>query len=246
MSFTQRKYTFFYQTFAPESVMWACGYGLRHPQVVSDDLAAFLLGEVQSFDCANIDASGPLGPVAVFASVQPWISWLAALLWRLLGVNQTALLPLVAVLAGLYAAGCYALSRLFLGRLLAIVAGASLSLSPVATEMAYFLRDYSKAPFFIWAIVFLVMALRPNRRGTSLVFAAFAGCAVGIGYGFRTDIAIIAPIGAVVLTISAIAGLRQSVLVSFAPLVLLAAAGLLALPALLQANSVANGGSVAI
>ena len=158
--FTQRKYTFFYQNFTPESVMWACGYGLRHPQAISDQLAAFLLGKVQSFDCSTIDPNGAFGPVAIFASGQPWITWLAAVLWRLLGVNQTAMLPLVAVLAGLYAAGCYALSRLFLGRLLAIVAGAVLCVSPVATEMALFLRDSSKGPFFIWAVVFLILALR--------------------------------------------------------------------------------------
>ena len=213
------------------------------PAGVSEELAAFLLGNVQSFDCANIDANGPFGPIGLFASLQPWLTWLAALLWRQFGVNQTALLPLVAVLAGLYAAGCYALSRLFLGRLLAIVAGVVLSMSPAATEMAIYLRDSSKAPFFIWALVFLMLALRPHRRGLSMVFAALAGAIVGIGYGFRADSAIIAPIGAAVLTIAGLVGLRANPFRILAPVVFLGAAVLLALPALGPTN-ILGGGSL--
>jgi 4-amino-4-deoxy-L-arabinose transferase-like glycosyltransferase len=247
--FERRKYTFFYQNFTPESVMWACGQGLRHPHVISDQLAAFLLGRVQSFDCSTIDPTWPFGPAAVFASIQPWLTWLTALLWRMFGVSQTALLPLLALLAGLYAAGCYALSRLFLGRLLAVAAGVVLCVSPVFTEMVLFLRDYSKAPFFIWATFFLILALRPGMRRPSVVLAALAGASVGLGYGFRSDLAVLLPIGVAVLTVSAIAEWRRYSFSFriFAPLAFLATAAVFALPVLAQTNVFAtNAGTLAI
>jgi 4-amino-4-deoxy-L-arabinose transferase-like glycosyltransferase len=246
MVFLQRSYTFFYQNFTPESVMWACGYGMRHPQLISEQLGAFLLGRVQSFDCAAIDPNTAFGPIGLFASVQPYLTWSAALLWRLFGVEQSAILPLVTVLAGLSAAGYYVLARLFLGRFLAILAGVVLCLSPVSTEMAIFLRDSSKAPFFLWGVAFLLLALRSDTPRSNLTFATLAGAIIGVGYGFRADLAILVPIGFVVLAVYAVVGLRTHAYRLLAPVLFPAAAILAALPLLLQLNIGTNGGSLAI
>lgn len=235
IAFSQAKYTFFYQNFTPEAVVWACGYGMRHPLSMSEQLSAFLLGEAQSFDCSTID-SNALGPVGIFATVQPCLTWLTAFLWRVLGVNQMALLPVVVFITSLYAAGCYALSRLFFGRLLAVAAAAFLCLSPVISEMSLSLRDYSKAPFFIWTVVFLILALRQRGTGKGLIFATLAGFTVGIGYGFRSDVAVIVPIGVLILAISAAPHFRDKPWRLLAPLVFLVATGLSALPVILQTN----------
>jgi hypothetical protein len=182
--------------FTPEALMWACGRGFRHPLVLSLEMVSFLLRRsLQTFDCSTIAATLPSGPPGYFPRLQLYLTWAAAFSWWLLGPTQTAMAWLAMLLNGGYAGGCYLLSRLFLGRIPAVVATLALVLSPIALGLIVNLRDFSKGPFFIWAIVLLVLAVRGLRPGQHLLFALLAGAVAGFGYGFRSDLAIMLPIG---------------------------------------------------
>jgi hypothetical protein len=187
---------FFYQMFMPEALMWACGRGFRHPLVLPSGMMDFLFHRsIPSFTCASIPADLPTGPPGFFFHMQLYLSWAAAALWRLLGPTQLATAPLAALLEAGYAAGAYLLARLFLSRFLSIIAALALILSPVALGQIFSLRDFSKGPFFLWGISLLVLAAREVAPRRALVWALLAGIIVGVGYGFRADLAILALLG---------------------------------------------------
>lgn len=195
---------YFYQFFTPEVVMWACGRGMVHPQELSRPLVEFLLHRsAPSFDCSTLGEIKASGPPGLFLRTQLYLSWLVAGLWRWLGVKQTSLWPLAAALASAYVAGCYAFVRLFLGRLPAVAGTLILALSPIALSAVWNLRDYSKAPFFIWTLVLLFYAIRAEHFKASLLCAGGAGLLLGIGYGFRADLVILLPVGVLFLLFGA-------------------------------------------
>ena len=229
---------FFYQMFTPEVLLWACGHGFHHPLGLSLQMTDFLLlRKVPSFNCASIPPDIATGPPGFFFRAQLYLSWVVAALWRLAGPTQTAVAPLAAVLGVGYATGCFMLSRGFLERVLAVVAALALTLSPVAIGMVFMLRDYSKAPFFLWAIALLVLAVRANTARRALVLAAAAGATAGLGYGFRADHGIMLPVGRVFLVVAVrqCGRIRAGVIASYAGAYLLLAAPILAL---------GNGGNV--
>lgn len=198
---TESGWLFFYQNFTPEIVYSACGYGLKHPEVVPAKLLAFLMRETLMFDCADIDESLPLGPPGFFSVVQLYFSLAVSLIWRLSSVSYQNLWPLVGALTGLYTAGCFVLLRQFFGRFSAMLGAALLSVSPVALPIIVSFRDYSKAPFFIWTIVFLVAALRARRLPALIGWVAASSLTIGIGCGFRADLIILLPLSLLALLI---------------------------------------------
>ncbi len=64
----QGKTVFFYQSFTPEIVYFACGYGLSHPGTVPPKLLAFLARESLTFDCANLDPDEQSGTSRFFCA----------------------------------------------------------------------------------------------------------------------------------------------------------------------------------
>jgi hypothetical protein len=199
---------FFYQMFTPEALMWACGHGFRYPLTLSPQMIDFLLDrKIASFDCASILPNAPAGPPGFFIRAQIWLAWPVAILWRILGPTQTAMAPLAAFLAASYAAGAFVLARVFLGRTLAVLATLVISLSPVAVGMIFLLRDFSKAPFFLWGLALLVLAARSLPQRRYLFLAAAAGATAGLGYGFRADLGILLPLGLLFLALASRAGL---------------------------------------
>ena len=187
---------FFYQAFTPEVLMWACGHGFRHPLPLSPDMISFLLERsVAAFDCASITADLPTGPAGIFFHTQMYLSGMAAILWKILGTKQMAMAPLAAFLGAGYASGSFMLARLFLPRWLAAAAALALALSPVAISLIFLLRDFSKAPFLLWSIALLILTARATAARSRLWTAWLAGMVAGLGFGFRTDLAIILPLG---------------------------------------------------
>lgn len=252
MLFSMEKgYIYFYQNFAPESIMWACGLGMLHPGEVLDTLSKFTYGQLRTFDCSAFDNLQSPGSVGFFAKLQPYFTWPTAVLWRVFGLNYYAILPLVAVLYGLFASGVYALSRLFLDRKFAIPAAIMLCLAPLTVGMSIYLRDFSKAPFFIWAIVFLIMVIREQKFGRGLILAMASSAMIGIGYGFRADLVVLFPIGALILAI----GVRPHSTTSgkpiwaagiIAPIVFLGSGFIFSAPVWMQSSIANNGGSAII
>ena len=249
MLFSMEKgYIYFYQNFAPESIMWACGLGMLHPGEVLDPLSKFTYGQLRIFDCSTFNNLQSPGPVGFFAKLQPYFTWPTAVLWRVFGLNYYAILPLVAILYGLYASGVYALSRLFLDRKFAVLAAIMLCLAPLTVGMSIYLRDFSKAPFFVWAIVFLILAIREQKFGRVLTLAMVSSAVIGIGYGFRADLVVLFPIGALVLSIGARPLSRSTgkpiwLAGIFAPIIFLASGLITSAPVWMQSDIANNGGS---
>ena len=189
---------FFYQNFMPETVMYACGHGLVEPVVRPEPLAAFLARSATAFDCSALrDVSAR--PLSSFTRVHYYLALAVGETWRWMGVSYRALWPLAALLHAAFAAGCFALARLFLPRTIGAAVGLAMAVSPVSVAMLFLLRDYGKAPFIIWACVLLVWTLRQHRTDALLAGAAAAGAAVGIGRGFRSDVLILLPVGILLL-----------------------------------------------
>jgi hypothetical protein len=105
-----------------------------------------------------------------------------------------------------------------------------LTFSPIALSMTLLLRDYSKAPFFIWSMVLLVLTIRARTVSATALWAVLAGGIVGLGYGFRSDIIIVLPIGMMFLGIGIRRGawsLRVSAVVAFTAATLIVASPML-------------------
>jgi len=237
-------YVFFYQPFTPELVYWACGKGFLDPTMTPQPVLDFLFGRTLNFDCTILQTNQSLGPAGLFARSQFYLSWSVAILWRLSSVDYRNLWPLVGALAGAYAAGCFMLLRLFFQRTMATVGSVVLSLSPVALSMIVSLRDYSKAPFFIWGMVFLFVAGRASSRRVTLAAAVSAGAVVGLGYGFRSDLMLLVPVGLLFLTLGLQHGTwRRRV---WAPMSFIVVALIVAAPVLAPKNAYGGGGGTLI
>ncbi|KJC42506.1 hypothetical protein UP09_18585 [Bradyrhizobium sp. LTSP885] len=191
--------SFFYQAFTPEAVMWACHHGFVYPIDKPQVLLDFLSGQLSDFSCQALNSVSQTQEPGLFARLQLYLTVSVAIAWRLLGVSYANLWPVYAVLHGAYAAGCFALLRAFFGRRVAAAAALALSISPVVIGMLFMLRDYSKAPFVIWAIVFLILAIRTAASWEAIAASGIAGCILGVGTGFRSDVLILLPVGFVFL-----------------------------------------------
>jgi hypothetical protein len=189
----------FGQELMPAAVMWACGHGLVDPASSPPALTAFLRMAVPSFDCRELMSVAHLGHASAAINIHLYLALAAAVSWRLLGVSYLSLSPMLGIFYGTYVAGCFVLLRLFFGRWLATFAAAILAISPVAVIMLGSLRDFSKAPFIIWAIVLLVLAIREQRSTRLIIIAGITGLIVGIGVGFRADLKLVALIAFVIL-----------------------------------------------
>jgi hypothetical protein len=164
------------------------------------EMVRFLVDRTTAtFDCTTIPADIATGPAGYFFKVQFYTSWIAALLWRFLGTSQMALAPYAAVLGAGYAAGGFVLARLFLPRLLALIAGLAIALSPVAIGQMFSLRDFSKGPLLLWTIALLIIAVRTHSARRAARIATLAAVVAGIGFGFRPDLMIMLPLGSMFL-----------------------------------------------
>lgn len=196
-------YTFFYQNFVPEAILWACGHEFLFPKNTITELIPFLRGQVLSFDCKTLPPLDLYNITSDFAAAQPYLTWSAAILWKWFGVNYQALSPLVFALWGMYISGIYLLFRQFCQKWIAIVATLFICLSPVMVHMIGSLRDFSKAPFIIWSLFLLIYTIKyPNKRRFQLYIAPIlAGAIAGMGMGFRSDLFFLLPIGSLFLII---------------------------------------------
>jgi len=193
---------FFYQTLMPSTVVAACGLGWFEPAAMPPALWNFLIMAAPSFDCAMLDGVPLEAGIGDGTRFHLYMAWVASWLWRILGLEVVNLWPLAAVLAGFYAAGCFVLARLFLPRIAACLVGMLVIVSPLANSvLETSLRDYAKAPFLIWALVLVVLAMRTRISRALLCIAAGLGAIIGIGTGFRSDLPSMIPIALIVLTL---------------------------------------------
>ena len=179
-------YTFFYQNFTPESILWACGFDFAHPKNTIEQLIPFFKGDINNFDCDKLSKPLLHDTTSVFSKGQPYLPWSAAILWKWLGVSYSSLNFLVFLLWGGYVAGIFLLFRQFSTKLLSIFGTLFITLSPVMVHMLGDLRDFSKAPFIIWALYFLIKTIKSYQ--IRIINPIMAGLIAGLGLGFRSDL----------------------------------------------------------
>ena len=192
---------FFYQSFMPSIVMYACGHVFVEPVVRPAELGHFLAGSAAAFNCDVLAETRHTQTPVPFTYSHFYLAMAIGQTWRWMGVSYQKLWPLLALLHAAYAVGAFALARLFLPRSVSIVVASLIAVSPIAVSMMSALRDYAKAPFALWALVFLLLSIRARSLNSLLAFAALAGATVGIGRGFRSELAMFIPVGAVALAI---------------------------------------------
>jgi len=126
----------------------------------------------------------------------------AGLWWRLTEISWARLAEVAGAGQALAAGSVLALLRLFVP-LAPSVAGALLfAVSPLQLGYAAHLGDFVKGAFVLAAIPLVVaITLRPMSTRAPVGWSGLAGAVIGIGSGFKFDVAIMAPIATVSLVL---------------------------------------------
>lgn len=181
---------FFYQHYFEPAVMMACGRGfaVASPAPVPA-LQSFLNQAVDTFSCDAIPAGQPVRSEGIFQWSMSYLMLLVAAVWRVLGISWSGLAPLYGVLFGCVIVLAYGIFRCAMGRVLAILCSAALTVSTLHLVNLPHLRDYAKAPFVMAHILILAwFVTRQPRRWQLLTLAATYGAILGVGYGVRPDV----------------------------------------------------------
>lgn len=191
----------FYQANFEPAVMMACGRGFVTSPSAPQELVDFLNVARNDFDCGGLPTTMAQVPLTSPANANWYYLYgAAAAVWKMTGVSWTALDYLVSVLGALVTVLLYGLFRLITGRGASAALAVLLTISPANLTHLLSLRDYSKAPFVLGAVLILAaLIIRPMRRAGILLLAAAYGVVVGIGYGFRGDLAVMVPFGAAIV-----------------------------------------------
>lgn len=203
---------FFYQSNFEPAVMMACGRGFGITPSPTQELTDFLQVKRDDFDCALLPGSMVTQPLTSAANANWYYLYGAAAgVWRLTGVSWSALDALVSLMSGVSAIMLFGLFRTVAGPAVSVAFALLLVISPANLTRLLSLRDYSKAPFVLAAILILaVLLLRPVSRARMLALAGLYGAVVGFGYGFRTDLAVMVPFGALVVALFPAGALRAN------------------------------------
>lgn len=191
---------YFYQSNFEPAVMMACGRGFGLAQPPPPALIDFLNERRDDFDCAEVASSAVVPLTGAAHASWYYLYGATAAVWKVTGVSWEAVDILGALLAGIATAMLYGLFRLVSGQGVAAALALIVTLSPANLAQLLSVRDYSKAPFVLAALLILAtLVLRPMTRSATWALAALYGAIVGLGYGFRGDLAIMVPFGALMV-----------------------------------------------
>ncbi len=191
---------YFYQSNFEPAVMMACGRGFGLAQPPPATLIEFLSERRDHFDCAEVASSAVVPLTGAAHASWYYLYGATAAVWKVTGVSWGAVDILGALLAGIATAMLFGLFRLVSGEGVAAALALIVSLSPAHLAQLLSVRDFSKAPFVLAALLILAtLVLRPMARSATWVLAALYGAVVGLGYGFRGDLAIMVPFGALMV-----------------------------------------------
>lgn len=180
---------FFYQSYFEPAVMLACGHGFTvvadRPAVVTE----FLEQRIDRLDCASLPAHLSSNPDGAFQYAWFYLMTTVGLAWKILGVSWSGLLPVFGALFGTVVVLAYAIFRVAVPPVVAILPAVALVISPLHLQNLPHLRDYAKAPFVLALILLLVLVVaRPLGARVLVGLAALYGAVAGVGYGFRADL----------------------------------------------------------
>ncbi len=173
------------------SALYACGKGFINTEHhLFPALDAFLEGKRAQFTPDLLPDHVPEIPYDSFQSLHRHMIVLVGWTWRLFGVSWTVMRWLLAGLLALSAVLAYKVFRLGMNRHLAFAGALLFILSPTMLLYMHGLRSFSKVPFFLGVILILGQLLIGSLSTRSYwLRAALLGGLIGIGIGFRQDMA---------------------------------------------------------
>ncbi|HUK34305.1 MAG TPA: hypothetical protein VLV86_10360, partial [Vicinamibacterales bacterium] len=202
----------FYQAEFGPAVMEACGLGFVNPSADPlSPLGRFLDQQTSRLDCAELGTIVQRGPFTRLQFSMRYLLLCSAWVWKITGIRWQAL----DVIGAVFIAATVALVYLFYRLLLPAWLSAGLALiwltSPVHLYSLTSLRDYAKAPFFVLTVlVVATIVLRPLTSPRLIGISAFLGAALGVGFGFRTDVALnLAPFAVALMLLEASGVVRR-------------------------------------
>ena len=175
------------------AVAFACGLGYRDLGRDIPPVAAFLSRQVDVVRCEDLPANVPTTAPTFAQALYRYLLTTVALTWMLVGeMSWRSLTPLFALAYALTLVSAYAIFRVGMGRVAAVLATIPLLVSAVHLGQLPHLRDYAKAPLLLGLlaiIAWLPMAGWDRRRLVAM--AAVFGVGLGVGFGFRNDLLIL-------------------------------------------------------
>lgn len=190
----------FYQNYFEPAVMVACGKGFAISQLPrSQVLDEFLSLRRDSISCSDLPADLQVSRDRLFQGAWIYLQTTVGWTWRIVGISWSRMGPLFGLLFGIVVTLVYLISRLAMGRALALVCAFGIATSYIHLSNLPHLRDYAKAPFTLALVLVLALLVtQPARQRLAFSLALAYGAVLGIGYGFRTDFLVNVPIFALV------------------------------------------------
>lgn len=180
------------------AVMVASGRGFVNPHPVPGGaLQRFLLMQSDTIEIDAIDMTGTSEP-SQFQNMHRYLMAFVGTWWRVSQISWHRLAEVAGALHAVAVIAVFVLLRLFLPAIPALIGAAWLASSPLQLLYAPHLRDFAKGAFVLATIPAVVaLVLAGSSRRTVAALAAITGSVIGIGIGFRMDVAILAPIAIV-------------------------------------------------
>jgi hypothetical protein len=202
---------FYYQTYFEPALMIACGKGFVIAQQPVPAITAFLAQQQDHFSCDAIPADTVLGTSGMYQGAWRYLLLTVGTTWRVLGISWKGLGPLFGVLFAATITAVYAICRLAMVPLLALLCASGLCVSQLQLVYLPVLRDYAKAPFTL-ALIFVLglLVTKPPSRKRVLSIAMAYGVILGVGYGFRSDFLASIPPFFIAVTLFLDGGLRRN------------------------------------
>ena len=185
----------FYQGEFGPAVMVALGRGFVNPKAAPGSPLAQFLNLQRPAIAASDVGDLAAGPLDQFQEATRYLMLAVGYGWRLSGISWAAVSSVSGVLFGLTLLACYAIIRTWLSPVFALAGSVLMGLSPLHLAQVPHLRDYSKAPFILFAMALTIaVASRPLSRRALVLLSAACGAVIGIGLGFKMDVFAMTPI----------------------------------------------------
>jgi len=172
------------------AAMLACGEGFTMPSPERvPGLDRFLALQILKLEPHTRVSGVPAQKAHGWYARHRYLLYTLGAAWRLFGIDWHVLKALLVALLCISAALVYGLLRLGVNRWFSILGALAFLASPGVLRHLPNLRDFSKAPFILAALLVMGhLAKRPLHRRGFFTAAGLLGLIVGIGVGFRHDV----------------------------------------------------------
>lgn len=172
------------------SIMFACEKGFINVNPLEiPHLRAFLDFNEQTFASENIPQQFRKIDWDTYQQYHRYLLYSVGWVWWLFGVSWDVLRWFLVCLFILTVLIVYAIARVYLPAIFALVVGFFFSISQIPVIILPILRDFARAPFIL-AVLLILFCLVETKRTTFrfIVLCFLSGLTCGIGIGFRRDL----------------------------------------------------------